>query len=111
MDSIVMIMLKLGGSWTNDYSFKSSTVASPLVFKCVLYSSTYKDFIEQLSSILSDSYNGINHFKLSYMVDGCPPPVYINDEATFCFFLNLKVLQTNFSKYPLCLNSQLMVII
>ncbi|CAH9055782.1 unnamed protein product [Cuscuta europaea] len=98
MDSIVMIMLKLGGSWTNDYNFNSN-----LTFAIqVLYSSTYKDFIEQLSSILSDSYNATSELKLSYMVDGCPPPVYINDEASFRFFLNLKVLQTDFSKYPLC---------
>ncbi|CAH9074168.1 unnamed protein product [Cuscuta europaea] len=99
MDCIVPVMLKLGGSWTNDYSFNSN-----LIFAIqVLYSSTYKDFIEQLSSMLSDYYNATNHFKLSYMVDGCPPPVHINDEDTFRFFLNLKVLHTDLSKYPLCL--------
>ncbi|CAH9072317.1 unnamed protein product [Cuscuta europaea] len=97
MDPVLLLMVKVDGTWDNDYNFNCrSTFAMQ-----VLFSANYTAFMEQLSSIFSP-YKSNNHFNLSYIVDGCPPPISIHDEETFRFYLYLKSLQTDFQKSPLC---------
>ncbi|CAH9058081.1 unnamed protein product [Cuscuta europaea] len=97
MDSVVLIMLSLDGSWDNDYTFTCKDKFG----MHIRYSSTFGEFMSQLSSILT-SYKSHSHFQLSYMVDQCPPPISIHDEDSFRLFLHLKLLQSDFQKLSLC---------
>ncbi|CAH9135735.1 unnamed protein product, partial [Cuscuta epithymum] len=97
MDPVILIMLNLDGSWDSDYNFNCNDKFG----MHIRYSAKFGEFVSELSSILI-KYKSHNHFSLSYMVDQCPPPVCIHDEESFRFFLDLKLLQYDIHKYPLC---------
>ncbi|CAH9054049.1 unnamed protein product, partial [Cuscuta epithymum] len=97
MDATLLVMLKVDGIWDSDYMFNN-------VHTCGLrvnYTVQYASFIDSLSGILSQ-YKPNYNFRISYMRDGCPPPITINDQSSLTFYLYIKSLQPDFQKYPLC---------
>ncbi|CAH9108486.1 unnamed protein product, partial [Cuscuta europaea] len=97
MDPVLLVMVKVDGFWDSDYVFTN-------VHTCGLhvnYGVQYACFVDMLTAILSQ-YKPNHNFRLSYMRDGFPPPVTINDQSTLTFYLYIKSLQLDFLKYPLC---------
>ncbi|CAH9075087.1 unnamed protein product [Cuscuta europaea] len=97
MDLVLLVMVKVDGFWDSDYVFTN-------VHTCGLhvnYGVQYACFVDMLIVILSQ-YKPNHNFRLSYMRDGFPPPVTINDQSTLTFYLYIKSLQPDFLKYPLC---------
>ncbi|CAH9099404.1 unnamed protein product [Cuscuta europaea] len=40
--------------------------------------------------------------RISYVFQACPPPVIINDDSSLMFYLQIKSIQSDFNKLPLC---------
>ncbi|CAH9128404.1 unnamed protein product, partial [Cuscuta epithymum] len=97
MDSEILIMLKLNGTWNSALTFTHTDTC----FVHVHYLATYSSFIQMFTPVILQ-YKPDHHFKLSYLVESCPPPVIVNDELTFRFYLQLKCVQPASHKYPLC---------
>ncbi|CAH9127862.1 unnamed protein product, partial [Cuscuta epithymum] len=97
MDDVLLVMLKLDGTWMSDYTFSSLDTFG---IRIGLHSS-YTSLLDMLRGILNQ-YKPNHSFRISYMVDGCPPPVFIVDDETLKFYLYMKCLQSDVAKLPLC---------
>ncbi|CAH9129148.1 unnamed protein product [Cuscuta epithymum] len=97
MDPVLFVMVKVDGFWDSDYVFIN-------VHTCGLhvnYGVQYTSFVDMLTGMFFQ-YKPNHNFRLSYMRDGFPPPVTINDQSSLTFYLYIKSLQPDFLKYPLC---------
>ncbi|CAH9094218.1 unnamed protein product [Cuscuta europaea] len=97
MDVVVFVMLKLDGSWSSDFTFNHTDTYVIHVRSLA----TYDSFIAMFTEMLLQ-YRPHHKFILSYFVEGSPHPVKINDESSFRFYLDLKLIEPDPYKFPLC---------
>ncbi|CAH9093960.1 unnamed protein product [Cuscuta europaea] len=97
MDNNILVMVIVDGYWNPDNVFHNKHT----IGVSVLFGSSYSDFCDNL---IHNIFKGRidKDFRISYIVESCPPLVFIDDDTSLTFYLTLKTLHPAFSQFPIC---------
>ncbi|CAH9114325.1 unnamed protein product, partial [Cuscuta epithymum] len=94
---IIHVLMNVDGQWLSNIQFQSATsIAIEIPFCC-----KWIEFcgIVYNSLGLRDPVRAI---RISYVFQACPPPLIINDDSSFSFYLQMKIIQSDLNQLPLC---------
>ncbi|CAH9096997.1 unnamed protein product, partial [Cuscuta epithymum] len=96
--SNIRVMIKVHGEWDSNLQFHSlCSIPIDIPLSC-----SFHDFCNILNGSLGLKYME-EHIRISYVFELCPPPVVINDDASLMFYLQMKFIQSDVNKLPLCI--------
>ncbi|VFQ95842.1 unnamed protein product [Cuscuta campestris] len=93
----IWIMVYVGGSWGSNNAFNPKyTIGLP-----ISKASLFVDVISHLRGVICKGDSSVL-LRITYAVGSILPPVEINDESSFQFYMDLKSIDHDFSKLPIC---------